>query len=379
VLNKTLLGLSLVAAFSTASLVQADEYHVVVPAPGKAAPYASIKLELNPASLPVGFVGDAYAGFDFTTALRITGDSELDMSQVAWSRHSGELPDGLTLARDGILTGSPTEGGQSSFQALAKYKTKTAVRTYVVGVKAEKQLINQAGVRYWEDHTFARSCLEYLEPTGPYTYAGATGDGLYKIQPEGIAAFEVYCDMTTDGGGWTVVQRRVDGSVDFYRNWKSYQDGFGSLTGEHWLGLDRLHSLVASPKELRIDMRRYDSEEGYAKYSNFSIDGVELNYRINSATFEHGNVGDSLTPNHIGMEFTTFDADNDVANKSMGDGYPENCAVAYSGAWWYRACHDANLNGLWLNGPTDQYAKGIVWKSWTTHNESLSFTEMKVR
>jgi len=61
VLNKTLLGLSLVAAFSTASLVQADEYHVVVPAPGKAAPYASIKLELNPASLPVGFVGDAYA------------------------------------------------------------------------------------------------------------------------------------------------------------------------------------------------------------------------------------------------------------------------------------------------------------------------------
>lgn len=87
------------AAFSAQA--SADTYHVVVPAPGKAAPYAAIQLELSPANLPVGWVGGPYAGFDFNTALLITGDSALDMSQVSWSAYSGALPQGLTLAKDG--------------------------------------------------------------------------------------------------------------------------------------------------------------------------------------------------------------------------------------------------------------------------------------
>lgn len=205
-MKKPLFLLPLVAALCTMSLpAQSADYHVVVPAPGKAASYASIKLELNPASLPLGFVGDSYAGFDFSTALRITGDPELDMSQVSWSRYSGELPDGLTLARDGSLHGTPLRSGTGSFQALAKYKTKTALGTYALDVKAEKQIILQAGVRYWEDGTFAQSCAGYRQPAGPYAYAGATGDGTYRISINGQASFDVHCDMTSQGGGWTLV------------------------------------------------------------------------------------------------------------------------------------------------------------------------------
>ena len=61
--------------------------------------------------------------------------------------------------------------------------------------------------------------------------------------------------MVTDGGGWTVFQRRIDGSVDFYRNWIDYEEGFGDLVGEFWLGLTKIYRLTkAGNKRLRIDL-----------------------------------------------------------------------------------------------------------------------------
>ncbi|XP_023240310.1 microfibril-associated glycoprotein 4-like [Centruroides sculpturatus] len=76
----------------------------------------------------------------------------------------------------------------------------------------------------------SRDCQEILE-------AGYNKSGIYRIQPEfAVRPFFVYCDMETEGGGWTVFQRRSDGSVDFLRNWIDYKHGFGNTEGEYWLG-----------------------------------------------------------------------------------------------------------------------------------------------
>ena len=75
---------------------------------------------------------------------------------------------------------------------------------------------------------------------------GFSSSGVYYIIPDGGSPMQVFCDLITNGGGWTVFQKRLDGSVDFFRNWESYKNGFGDLNGEFWLGNDKLHRLTFS-------------------------------------------------------------------------------------------------------------------------------------
>ena len=80
----------------------------------------------------------------------------------------------------------------------------------------------------------------------------------------------MFCDLITNGGGWTVFQKRLDGSVDFFRNWKSYKNGFGDLNKEFWLGNDNLHRLTFSEDVmLRVDMEDFDGNIKYAEYTTF--------------------------------------------------------------------------------------------------------------
>ena len=86
---------------------------------------------------------------------------------------------------------------------------------------------------------------------------------------------------TTPGRGWTIFQRRVDGSVDFYRNWTDYKNGFGNLTTEFWLGLDKILRLSSSEQNvLRVDLETFANETAYAVYESFSVGNESDGYRL---------------------------------------------------------------------------------------------------
>ena len=107
-------------------------------------------------------------------------------------------------------------------------------------------------------------------------------DGVYSINPDGLGSFQVRCDMKTDGGGWTVIQRRHDSSVNFYREWQDYKNGFGDLNGNFWLGLDKIHLLTKSGQNvLRVDLTDWTDDAAYAKYGSFSVASESDAYRMN--------------------------------------------------------------------------------------------------
>ena len=152
---------------------------------------------------------------------------------------------------------------------------------------------------------------------------------VYTIDPGCGRPFQVYCDMD---GHWEVIQRRMDGSDDFYRNWASYVDGFGDPNGEYWLGLKSIHCLTARAEStLKVSLADFDAV--IANYSFFSVGNVATKYRLNVGGYT-GTASDAMKRQN-GQAFSTFDQNNDIRN--------ENCAATYKGAWWYEQCYGGNL------------------------------------
>jgi len=124
---------------------------------------------------------------------------------------------------------------------------------------------------------------------------GFNSTGEYTINPDGGKPIQVLCDMTTDGGGWTVFQRPLDGSVDFYLDWAAYKNGFGDLNGEFWLRNDNLHRLTAADDvKLRVDLEDFDGDIRYAEYTIFKVADEQDKYRLMIGGFS-GTAGDSMT------------------------------------------------------------------------------------
>lgn len=332
-----------------------------------------VTLSATIAPPPGATYGRAYntSGWDAKLNVSIAGDAAYDgkATGVTWSVTGGALPPGLTLSASGVVTGTPTARGTNPVQLKAEYKGKSATQSYTIAYTAG--VAQYSGYRAWSDGTLARSCKDYISGTVGYAYSGATGDGIYRIDVDGaggLTPVDVVCDMSTDGGGWTVFQLRINGSVDFYRTYADYAAGFGN-TANYWLGNDRIAALTASGTAMRVDIKRDSGQSYFAQYTGFKVGPATDGYRL-GLTWVTGTAGDSLTY-HKGSQFSAKDVDQDT--------WLNNCAQVYHGAWWYKDCHMSNLNANYYGGSYATDADGMDWSTLGGHSESMTRTEMKLR
>ncbi|KAM8970293.1 fibrinogen beta chain [Sarcophilus harrisii] len=238
---------------------------------------------------------------------------------------------------------------------------------------------------------------------------GGDTSEMYLIHPDGfVKPYKVYCDMKTENGGWTVIQNRQDGSVDFGRKWDAYKNGFGNiasnedikkycgLPGEYWLGNDKISQLTKmGPTELLIEMEDWKGDKVKAHYGGFTVQNEGNKYQISVSKYR-GTAGNALMDGasqlvgenrtmtiHNGMYFSTYDRDNDGWITSDSS---KQCSKEDGGGWWYNRCHSANPNGryYWGGHYTWDMAKhgtddGVVWMNWKGSWYSLKKMSMKIR
>ncbi|XP_053189177.1 angiopoietin-2a isoform X2 [Scomber japonicus] len=203
--------------------------------------------------------------------------------------------------------------------------------------------------------------------------SGNTQSGVYTLTlPNTTLEVKAFCDMETEGGGWTVLQKRFDGGVDFHRTWQEFKKGFGEASGEFWLGNEFVSRLTSRQSyKLRIMLGDWEGNSGFSQYDQFSLDGEAQNYRIHLKGFS-GTAGKISSIGQPGSDFSTKDADNDKCVCK--------CSQLTTGGWWFDACGPSNLNGMYYQqGQNSNRFNGIKWYYWKGSGYSLKTTMMMIR
>uniref|UniRef100_A0A8B9GR89 Tenascin C n=1 Tax=Astyanax mexicanus TaxID=7994 RepID=A0A8B9GR89_ASTMX len=339
-----------IVEFEMNSLVPATEYTVKV--------YA-VKEAAKSAATTTQFTTDVDAPQDLAAS-----NIQTESAMLTWKAPRAEIT-GYILTyesadgavREVVLSPTSTSYNMGQLSASTEYNVRLQAISGPMRSRIISTIFTTIGVLYRHPKDCSQALLN-----------GDTTSGMYTIYLRGDESqpLQVYCDMTTDGGGWMVFVRRQSGKVDFFRNWRNYTAGFGDMNDEFWLGLSNLHKITSLGQyELRVDLRD-KGETAYAQYDKFSVSEPRTRYKVHVGGYS-GTAGDSMTY-HNGRPFSTYDHDNDIA--------VTNCALSYKGAFWYKNCHRVNIMGRYGD---NSHSKGVNWFHWKGHEHSIEFAEMKIR
>ncbi|XP_063903606.1 fibrinogen-like protein 1 isoform X2 [Zophobas morio] len=214
-----------------------------------------------------------------------------------------------------------------------------------------------------------QQCRSVPEDCREVQKRGFNTSGIYRIQPRlSLQSFLVWCDMSSYDGGWTSVVNRFDGSQNFYLNWTDYKQGFGNLSGEHWVGLDHLYELTNSKRvDLLVEMIDWDLLKVYALYDDFVVGNEAESYPLKTLGRNRGIIEDSLKY-QIRAKFSTADKD-----------HTGSCATSFEGGWWYTGCYHACLTGKHVDPRKISSMSGIKWGAFHGFAYSLKEARMMIR
>lgn len=206
-------ALACAGALCALSAQAQGSYFAVVPVSGASVigQLRPVKMALAGAVPPPAYQGEAYE-FNLGELLSLDGPIGTEPGKVQWSILSGSLPAGLALAGDRIV-GTPIELAPTREIAIqveypSAQGTVGSQASYSFAVPGVA-ITEQGGYRAWADGAFAPSCEAYIRSADPqHPYVGATGDGVYRIAPAGTP-MDVFCDQTTDAGGWILLMKQA--------------------------------------------------------------------------------------------------------------------------------------------------------------------------
>ncbi|XP_033758801.1 ficolin-3-like [Pecten maximus] len=231
--------------------------------------------------------------------------------------------------------------------------------------------------QFVQNGSFPYSQLKSVFASQPqlcHDMSSSTPSGVYSIVLAPPHIVEVYCDMDTLGGGWTVIQNRYDGSVDFYKTWEEYKAGFGNARYEYWLGNENIHlfSSLFGECELGVEIADVNGLMFFATYDRFLLAGESDDYRLTVLDDYVGDMYHNKFQYHQYVQFSTKDREND-----------HNCSQTMHGGWWYSlfsTCGGINLNGRY--DPQSSTYDVMHWEELTVSSPfytPLSASKMMIR
>lgn len=316
----------------------------------------------------------------------------MDVSYQVLNRIGENQDDGCGLiGKNSVLANSQQENREQIGGIRMKYKKTLLVTTYTLLMVLLVGFITFA-VLFGTEKDFANDlqrqvdcikkdwkCLNDTPVDCRDLYdKGVIVSGVYIICPwereeTNLHCVQVYCDMATDGGGWTVIQRRQSGDVSFERNWEEYKMGFGDVSTSYWIGNDIIHQLTKErSSSLYMEITLFNETVLYIKYEFFFITDEKTDYRLNISGKANGTLEDrirNVPPTDMinGARFSTYDRDNDQANTL-------SCAAKHQGGWWNNYCHD-----VYLNGPYGSAEWPQPWFPLLSDGSNITNTRMMIR